>query len=335
LYCSLSNIFAHKQKKAFQIAVPISLGDSHKGYRVIGTSEEYFEHFSYGKKHSLAFKNGRAFEHILEVVIGSEIAKKLNYSVGDNIVLSHGIADTSFSKHDDMPFTIVGVLEPTGTPVDQTLHVSLESIEAIHLGWQNGVKVPGSSPKDTQLQEMDLQPKSITAFMLGLNSRLATFRIQRQINQYRKEPLSAILPGVALSELWQMMSLLESTLFFVSILVFVAAVLGLSAMLLASIRDRTNEIRLLRVIGASPLYLFFLVELETLLITVCSVLLGLGLVSVSLAMFQDMIVSVFGLHISSNVVSFNVAIFSLCMIATSMLVAAVPSLSAFRRAGKS
>ena len=190
-------------------AIPISLGDSHKGYRVLGTSTDYFKHFSYGKQHQLVFANGHAFDQVFDLVLGSEVAKKLGYKLGDKIILAHGIATTSFSMHDDRPFTVTGILEPTGTPVDQTLHVSLQGIEAIHIDWQQGVRTRNSTLTQKELEQATLQPKSITALMLGLKSKIATFQLQRAINKYPKEPLAAILPGVALSELWQMMSILE------------------------------------------------------------------------------------------------------------------------------
>ena len=253
------NITNNKQVKW---AIPISLGDSHKGYRVLGTTKNYFQHFSYGKKNRLAFKKGREFEQVFDLVLGSEVAHKLGYKLGDSVALAHGIAATSFSMHDDRPFTVVGILQATGTPVDQTLHVSLQGIEAIHIDWQQGIKRSNSTLTQSDLEQADLAPKSITAFMLGLKSKIATFQVQRAINQYTLEPVVAILPGVALSELWRMISILERTLLLVSALIFVAACLGVSAMLLASIRERRREIQLLRIIGAPPYVLFLLIQLE-------------------------------------------------------------------------
>lgn len=238
-------------------AIPMSLGDSHKGYRVLGTSTDYFRYFSYRKQHRLAFTQGQAFDQLFDVVLGSNVAQQLGYQLGDKITLAHGLAATSFSMHDDRPFTVVGVLAATGTPVDQTLHVSLQGIEAIHIDWQQGVKTHNNTLTQTELEQANLKPKSLNAFMLGLKSKMTTFQFQRMINQYKQEPLLAILPGVALSELWQMMSVLENTLLLVSALVFIAACLGVSAMLLASIRERSREIHLLRVIGAPPYILVF------------------------------------------------------------------------------
>ena len=98
-------------------AIPISLGDSHRGYRVMGTTLDYFEHFSYGKKRNLEFADGKPFYDLFDVVLGSQVARKLGYEIGDRLTLAHGIGKTSFSLHDDKPFKVSGILAPTGTPV--------------------------------------------------------------------------------------------------------------------------------------------------------------------------------------------------------------------------
>lgn len=322
-------------------AVPLSLGDSHKGFRVLGTIPEYFDHLSYGKQHRIEFDQGKPFDNILEVVLGYQVAKKLGYQLGDELVLAHGIAKNSFSLHSDNPFTVVGILAPTGTPIDQTLHVSLQGIEAIHTNGKgiNYAKKSNTNSKKNHQHEHDkathhLQPKSITAVMLGLKSRISTFKIQRLINEDTREPLLAILPGVALSELWHIMRILENTLFLVSVLVFISACLGVSAMLLSSIKERTQEIQLLRVIGASPLFLFLLIELEALFIALISNALALIMLTISLLLAQNYLASYFGLHINVNIFSFNTLSIMAAMLGASILVATIPSIIAYAQSKK-
>ncbi len=312
-------------------AIPIALGDSHKGFRVMGTTDDYFKYFHYGKRRPLSFAQGRQFEGVFDVVLGAQVARKLGYSLGNKIVLAHGIASTSFSMHDDMPFTVVGILDPTGTPVDQSLYVSLQSIEAIHKGWNQGVKMPSRSTAQDSIAHADLEPKSITAFMLGLESRMTTFGLQRAINNYPKEPLLAILPGVALSELWQMMGILENTLLVISSLVFVAACLGVSAMLLSSIRERGKEIQLLRVVGAPPYFLFLLIELETLFITVCSIFLAAVLLATTLLLSQDYLMGNYGLYISGNIDAEHSAKLLIAVVIAAFIAALIPSIYAFKK----
>lgn len=314
-------------------AVPMSLGDSHKGYRVLGTTTDYFTHFSYGNKRKLAFATGHPFKGVFDVVLGHEVARRLNYQLGDQLVLAHGMAATSFSMHDDNPFKVAGILEPTGTPVDQTLHVSLQGIEAIHLNWQQGVNLnrAGKIPKPDEQVLQSLTPDNITAFMLGLKSRMAVFRVQRDINNDRGEPLMAILPGVALSELWQMMSVLEDTLRFVSALVLLAALMGLASMLMASIRERQPEMTLLRVIGASPWYLVLLIELETLLISLLACLMGVLALFILLTGFEEALAAGFGLRISTDILALANPVLLGLVIASSLLVTALAALIAVLR----
>ena len=314
-------------------SIPIALGDSHKGFRVMGTTTDYFKYFSYGKKRQLSFSQGKPFENVFDVVLGAQVAQKLGYQLGDQIVLAHGLGKTSFSLHSNSPFQVTGILSATGTPIDQTVHVSLQGIEAVHTDLQKDIETHGSALTAKHLSE--LNPKSITAFMLGLTSRMATFGVQRDINNYRKDPLSAILPGVALAELWQMIGLLENTLRLISGLILISALLGLSAMMLASIKEREREIHLLRVIGAPAFFLFLLIQLEALLISFVSMLIGTASLYLSVFMARDLLSTNFGLHIGLNILSYNNILFLLLVVSATLVVSTIPSFTAYKSANRS
>ncbi len=315
-----------------QWAIPISLGDSHRGYRVMGTSTEYFTHFRYANSQPLRLAEGEPFAGVYETVLGAQVASKLGYQLGQQIELSHGVGAVSFSQHKDKPFTVVGILAATGTPVDQTVHVSLEAIEAIHLDWQQGAPIPGRQLTAEQTLSQDLTPKSVTAFMLGLKSKMATFTVQRQINEFKNEPLSAILPGVALAELWQMLGMVENMLLLISLLVLLAALVGMITTLLASMRERQREMAILRAAGAHPWYLFMLIQLEVLLITLLSLLSAALLLLVSLYLLQDTLAADYGLFISLNIVRSESLYGAAAVIALSALLAVIPGVLAYRRA---
>jgi putative ABC transport system permease protein len=119
-------------------SIPISLGDTHAGYRVLGTTGAYFDHFRYGRRQALQMPAGRWFGSEEGAVLGAEVAEKLGYRVGADIVVAHGSGDVSFIKHDAHPFHVVGILARTGTPVDRTVFVSLAGIDAIHAGMEHG-----------------------------------------------------------------------------------------------------------------------------------------------------------------------------------------------------
>tara|TARA_B100001093_G_scaffold519299_1_gene607656 strand:+ start:195 stop:1433 length:1239 start_codon:yes stop_codon:yes gene_type:complete len=315
---------------AVKWSIPISLGDSHKGYRVVGTTSDYFTHFSYGTRNRLQFASGEPFLKIFDVVLGSEVAEKLRYSIGTNVVLAHGLGKTSFSLHEDKPFRVVGILAPTGTPVDQSLQVSLQGMEAIHNNQRVTQKLRETPININQIELQQFQPKTITAFMLGLTSKIATFKVQRKINNFSTEPLTAILPGVALSELWQMMKVIENTLRLVSVLILISALLGLSALMLASIRERQHEIYLLRVIGAPPMFLFLLIELEALLISMISIAIGTLALFTGLLITSDLLASNYGLNISANIFAQNNLTYACMIILATMIAAAIPSFTAYK-----
>jgi len=319
--------------QAVSWTIPIALGDSHRGYRVMGTHTDYFNHFRYGKKRPLTFTQGKPFDELFDVVLGAEVARKLGYQLGDQIVLSHGTVSTSFSNHDNNPFTVVGILKPTGTPVDQTLHTSLEAIEAIHIDWQDSAPAPSQSvSSNTDFDRQDLTPKSITAFMIGLESKMLTFRLQRQINDYPNEALLAILPGVTLAEFWQTLSITENTLRFISLLVLVAALLGLSALLLTSIRERQREIAIIRALGASPWFLFLLIQIEAILITLSAAILACLMLFIALKVSADQITTNFGLYINANFLSKSSLLLLFLVLISSMIVCLIPAISAYRNA---
>ena len=315
-----------KNNKLVEWAIPISLGDSHRGFRVLGTSTEYFNHFKYGGGRTLSMKQGREFDSLFETVIGADVAEQLGYSLGDKIVIAHGIGSTSFSLHDQAPFTIAGILTRTGTPVDKTVHVSLEAIEAIH-------KPPVVLKQLAENPEsLELTPESITSVMLGLTSRLATFRIQRDINNYSNDRLMAVLPGVAMAELWSLVGVIEGILRAIAILVLLSALFGLSTMLLASMNERKGEIAVLRILGAGPQKIMFLVLLEALLITVSSLLVAAIALTVALFSLEGWLASEFGLFLSWNILSIDLVLVSLGIVLASALTAAFPCYEAYKTA---
>ncbi|MFH4785313.1 ABC transporter permease [Vibrio diabolicus] len=288
--------------RAVDWAIPISLGDSHKGFRVMGTNHSYFEHYKFGSKQSLTFSEGREFNGLFETVLGSDVAKQLGYHVGSKIIIAHGISDVGFSRHDNLPFKVVGILAPTGTPVDKTVHVSLEAIEAIHVGWESGARL-GPTPKAQDLKNRDFQPKQITAMLVGLKSRIQTFALQRQINTYPKEPLSAIMPGVALHELWGMMSVAEQALMAVSGFVVIAGLLGMLSSLLTSLQERRREMAILRAMGARPRHVFSLLISEASLLTAAGIVTGVAGLYAILAIVQPIIQQHYGIHLTLSLLS--------------------------------
>lgn len=277
-------------------AIPLSLGDSHRGFRVLGTNDDYYEHYRFGDERRLEFTAGRRPADLYDAVVGSQVARALGYKEGDQIVIAHGGGDTSFVEHDDKPFTIVGVLAPTGTPLDRTVHISLEAIQAIHLDWRSGMPAPrGQRVSAAAARTQDLTPESVTAILVGLKSKVATFQMQRSINEYRGEPLLAILPGVTLQNLWSIVSGVETALLAVGALVTVAGLLCLLVAILASLNERRREMAILRSVGAQPLHIFALLISEAAVVAGFGIVLGVVGAYLALLIARPIVQSSYGL----------------------------------------
>jgi len=278
--------------------VPISLGDSHHGFPVLGTTPGYFEHFRYGDRQLLRFREGKPFAGLFDAVLGADVADALGYRLGDHIVLSHGMGNLNLPQHADKPFVVTGVLARTGTPVDRTVHVSLEAIEAIHLDWQGGAPIPGFAIPAGMVRKFDLTPKAVTAVLVGLKSRAAVFVMQRRVAAFTAEPLMGVLPGVALDELWEVIGVGERALLVISALVAAVSLAGLVAVVLASLNERRRELAILRALGAGPRHVLLLLALEGTLITAVGTALGVAAVVAAIPTLGPLALARYGLALS-------------------------------------
>ena len=312
--------------------IPFSLGDSHRGYRVLGTNQDYFKYFRYGKKKKLEFSEGKSFSKVFDAVIGSEVAKKLNYQLSEEIIVAHGTGKKSFLQHDDRPFKITGILRPTGTPVDQTVHVSLEGITAMHIDWESGAPpMEGESLSLEEVLKLDLQPEEITSFLIGLKSKIHAFQIQRRINSYMEEPLSAILPGVALQELWNILRTAETGLRVITWFVLFAGLLGMLTALLSGLNERRREMAILRSVGAGPGTISFLLIFESTVLTLTGIIFGLLLLYVLLFVSKPILEAYFGLFISADSLNYRDMILIVGIVFAGMLMGLIPAIKAYRQ----
>ncbi|WP_227268413.1 ABC transporter permease [Roseobacter weihaiensis] len=308
--------------------VPISLGDSHRQFRVMGTTNAFFERYKYRSGQALAIADGAIMEELFDTVIGADVAATLGYEIGDPIVVAHGLA--SFIDHDDQPFRISGILEKTGTPVDRTVIVSLEAIEAIHVDWQGGARTPGQSTPVDVIRQMQLEPEAVTAALIGVKSRLQVFGLQRAINEYPQEPLLAILPGVALQELWQIVGIAETALIAVSGMVVVTALIGMMATIFSSLNERRREMAIFRAMGARPRAVLSLLVLEAALMAAIGAILGIALLYLGLTVAQPRVDAAFGLWLPIEAPTLREFWVLLGVVAAGAIVSLVPAFRAYR-----
>jgi putative ABC transport system permease protein len=277
--------------------IPLSLGDSLRGFAVLGTNHDYFRHYRYAGQRGLEFEAGGAFDDVYDAVLGAAVAQELNLHLHDSVVVAHGAVDVDSARHTDKPFRVVGVLRKTGTPVDRTVHVSLAGLEAIHVDWQSGMRSPGAAVSSDDARRQDLTPRSITAFLVGLDSRTAVFHVQRFINDYRKEPLLAVLPGIVLQELWDAIGVVEQALLCVSGLVALVGLCGMVTALLTGLNERRREMAVLRSVGARPRHVLALIVGEATALAAAGLALGVVLLYLGLFVARSFIQTHLGLSI--------------------------------------
>ena len=319
-------------------AVPVQLGDTYRGFPVLGTTPELFEVFqTQGAR--LQWAQGRPFADpqadagaVVEAVLGAQVAARHGLSVGDRLVLTHGRSDGLAPDHADQPFTVVGVLQATGAPIDRNVIISLQGFEALHQGmgapglpWLGGV---GAAP--TVAERAALVPRELTAVWVGLHARTEVFSARRGIERLPQDSLMAVLPGVALDELWQVVKLAENALLAIGVLVAVSGMLSVAAVLMVGLSARRKELAVLRALGATPLALLGLVGLEALGVCLLGMLGGLVLHGLGLWALQDLLRTELGIAVQWGWPTAEVAWSLAGLVLAAWLAASVPALRAYR-----
>ncbi|RZQ55250.1 ABC transporter permease [Pseudidiomarina tainanensis] len=311
--------------------IPMALGDSFASYPVVGTTPAFFEYFQYGNRERLQLSAGTAFTDAQQeaVVVGAEVARRLDLNVGDELTIAHGSGGISFSEHDAHPFIVQGILAPTATPADQALYVPLAGLGLVH----GEIMASEHDDHDHKHELVHEQPVyTLSAVLLGLSNKPLALRLQRQINTYEGEPLTAIMPGLALTELWRTLNLFEKALFAVSALVVATGLLGMLTTLLASLRERRREMAVLRSIGAGPFTIFGLLVSEAFLLAIAGVTLGIGLLFIILGVGSDWLLVNTGMLLRATPLTTTEFLFAGAVLVAAILLSFIPAWRAYRNA---
>jgi putative ABC transport system permease protein len=309
-------------------SIPISLGDSYKGYRVVGTDENFFLHYRFRGDKQVSFASGKIPTETFDVALGSEVAKKFHLKVGDPIVLSHGISSESILSHDNTPFRIVGLLSPTQTPIDTGVFINLYGMEAMHFGWETGVP-DGSAINPDRFQKENIKITQLTSFMVKLKSRIAVLKMRRMIDQYEKEPIMAIIPGLALQEMWQTIGYVEQILFLVSLCVLLVGVLSILISLYTSINERRREMAILRSLGASSRHVFALLIYESSFLVFSGCIIGVGALYGLLFFVRPWLESNFSIYLEIQSLSVTEWFYLLGIFVAGTLAGLIPAVKAY------
>jgi len=325
---------ALEQLRGVAWVVPLSLGDSHRGFPVLATTPGYFQHFKYGDQQALALAQGRPFggtlDTLYEAVLGADVAEALGHRLGAKLTLRHGAGAIPGAEHGDKPFTVVGILARTGTPVDRTVHIGMQAMEAIHLDWIGGMAMPGMAIAAEQARKFDLAPKQATAALVGLKNRAAVFAVQRAVASHEGEALMGVLPGVALDELWDVVGAGERALMGMSAMVALVSVVGLVAVVLAGLNERRRELAVLRAVGAGPRQVLLLLAAEGTIVTLLGAALGVLATVLLIVAAGPLVQSRFGVTLQLSAPTASQSGLLAAVIMAGVLASLVPGIRAYR-----
>ena len=310
--------------------IPISLGDAYRGYRVVGTDENFFKHYRYRRNQKIEILDGKIPVGIFDVVLGYEVAQKFQDKTSDSIILSHGISEKSFMNHSVTPFKVVGILNPTATPIDRSIFITLEGMEAMHFGWKNGVPEKNSAVTPEKLKKENIHIGQITSFLLKTKNRIQTLKLQRKIDSFSEDPLMAVIPGLALHQLWKSLSYIENILYLISLCVLCVGLISVIVSLYTSLNERRREIAIFRALGAGPGKVMSLLLVESSLIVLAGTLIGTLLLYLCLFMVRPYLESNFSLYLPIQFLSSTELLYLGCIFLGGITAGFFPAIKAYR-----
>jgi len=310
--------------------IPLSMGDSHRGFRVVATDDNFYEHYRYRGNQSLQLAAGVRPEGIFDAVLGSEAAAELHYHLGQKMVLSHGL-EGSFLKHTANPYTVVGILARTATPVDRAIYITLWGDEAMHLGWEHGAPPLEAIPA-AQIHKADLHIGTVSAFLLRTKSRMSTLFLEREINTYKPEPLTAIIPALTLEDLWGVLSAADIALSLVSGAVLVVGLMVMLTALYTALNERRREIAVLRTLGIRTRQIIALFVLESTLISAAGAALGVAAAYGLLLAVRTPVENHYGIPLAMVGISARIVYCMAAVVGAGALLGLIPAFRAYRNA---
>ncbi len=317
-----------KNDPAVDWVIPYSLGDSHRGFRVVATDENFYKYYRFRSDQQVEFLEGKAAQTTWDVVIGSQVQKKLKYSLSDEIIVTHGVTKgEGVVKHDDKPFRVVGILKPTGTAIDQTVYITLQGMVAMH-------ETEESHAHHDHDHDHEIHNGDISAFFLRAKARTQTLSLQRKINEYTQEPLTAVIPGMALAELWNGLSQVETVLQIISIMTLGIGLVAMLGTLLASLNERRREMSILRSLGAGPSHVALLLVFESFILTLLGVLLGVVLQLSLFYFLAGWLEKAFGFYFFGSSLALSEVGYLIIILLAGAMVGLVPAVKSSRAALK-
>lgn len=256
-----------------QFAIPVSYGDNYKGYRILGTNSEFIQQYN------AELSEGELDQKSFEVIAGSAVAARLGLKVGDSFSGSHGLADSSIEAHDEHPYVVTGILKPTGTVVDQLLITNLESVWESHEHEDHEEEEHEHEEGDDhehdeehEHEHEENEDREITSLLIKFQSPMGLVQLPRFVNE--NTTMQAALPGYEIQRLTSLLGSGVKTINGIAFAIFLVSGLSIFISLLKTIRERKNELALLRTYGLRTTQLLWLALLEGLFLAILGFVFG-------------------------------------------------------------
>ncbi len=269
---SLKDAASLSKSRYIESAIPLSLGDSYGGFRIVGTT------LAYGERYGVKLQSGRWFETDMQAVVGAEAAKKLGLTLGAHFESQHGLSEEGSAHEGDHGFEVVGVLSPSGTVLDQLILVNISSIWEVH-GHEEGdhhhendsliqLDKLGLSVTSEQLEE-----EEITAMLIKYRSPMAAVMLPRTVNAI--DNFQAASPAYETARLFNILGVAIDLLTLLGVLIVIISAISVFIALLNSLKDRKYDIAIMRSMGATRFQIFAHILIEGMIITLVGCLSGL------------------------------------------------------------
>lgn len=303
-------------------AIPLAYGDSHQGYRILGTTEDYI------KKYDATLAAGRIFSKSMEATIGANVAARTELKVGDTFLGTHGEVQGGH-VHDEHPYDVVGILDKTNTVLDNLILSNIESVWQVHDEGGGATKSAESSHDDEhdhdeehehdaehqhdddhdhseehdheeEMSSIVADSMDITAFLLKYKTKMAILNMPRIINEQTN--MQAVLPALEINRLFYMLGVGARTLQLIAAGIMLMAGFSVFFVLFNRLKDRKYELALMRSVGYKRKHLFGLLILEGILLAALGYALGWILSRIGLSFVNQQAQSDFNFNFDSGFV---------------------------------
>ena len=287
---SESKAFLNPRHPIFKKVVPLSLGDSHRGYRIIGTNSSFVDLYE------AKLTEGKMFEETMEVVVGATVAENLKIKTGDQFQSSHGLIEDENLVHEDAkPFIVSGILGKTGSVIDQLIVTKTQSVWVVHEDHDHEGETEeehaahADHDHDHAEEEKPLaayEDQSITSLLIQFKGRnIQALNMARNINENTN--FQAATPAIEINRLYTLLGVGEEALKALAMLIIFVSGLSIFISLFSSLRERKYELAVMRTLGARPGFLFQLIVFEGMVIAVLGFLCGIALSHGSMILLAD------------------------------------------------